>query len=270
VSLVITDALVARAVALETENLVARLGAYATRPGNPAGVVVRRFGAATACIARGIPSRFYNSVLAVGQDTLPHLDALLAHYAAHGVSPALEVVPGALTEPLGEALFARGFAMVEFHAALVGTLGPADASPPALPPGWTVAEGDFDAYLETYLATGAEGGAGPEARANLETWRGVRGWRFFVCRIDGAPAGVGVLDVQGRGALLASAATLPAARGRGVQAALLRVRIAAAAAAGCDLVVGGAYWGSPSLRNQQRAGLLTAFTRGIWGRPGVG
>lgn len=264
---VVTDALVSRVVVLENENLIARLSAYARRPGNPAGVEVRRFGRAVACTAANIESRFYNSVLGLGPEHIDELPAILEHYAAHGVSPAFEVVPGRLTEPLGAALAAHGFAMVEFHAALVATLGPEDASAPAIPEGMRIVEGDFDAYLETYLATGHEGGAGDEARANLECWRHVPGWRFFVCEVGGASVGAAILDVQGEGALLSSSATLPAHRGRGVQGALLRWRRAAAAAAGCDLVVGGAYWGSPSLRNQQREGMVTAFTRGVWARP---
>ena len=101
---VVTDALVSRVVELENENLIARLSAYAGRPGNPAGVEVRRFGRAVACMAAKIESRFYNSILGVGPETIEELPAILEHYAAHGVSPAFEVVPGRLTEPLGAAL----------------------------------------------------------------------------------------------------------------------------------------------------------------------
>jgi hypothetical protein len=66
--------------------------------------------------------------------------------------------------------------------------------------------------------------------------------------------------------MLGSASTRPALRGRGAQAALLARRIADAAAAGCELIIGGAYFGTTSMRNQQRAGFHLAITRGIWVR----
>ena len=55
--------------------------------------------------------------------------------------------------------------------------------------------------------------------------------------------------------------TLPSARGRGVQSAILAERLRYAAAEGCDLGVIEAEAGGTSQRNQLRAGFRIAYTR---------
>jgi ribosomal protein S18 acetylase RimI-like enzyme len=81
--------------------------------------------------------------------------------------------------------------------------------------------------------------------------------------VDGVAAAAGAL-VLGEVANLANASTLPQFRGRGLQSALIRARMAAAAAAGADLVCAGASWASQSQRNLERAGLRIASTKTTW------
>jgi GNAT superfamily N-acetyltransferase len=64
-------------------------------------------------------------------------------------------------------------------------------------------------------------------------------------------------------ALMCGAATLPAHRRRGVQAALLHARIAHAAATGCELAVVTTQPGSKSQENVQRAGFELIYSRAI-------
>lgn len=269
---VVTPALVDRMLELEIANLASRQRAYVERPGNPAGVHIETFGAATAFVAERLPLRFFNSVLGVSEDTLTHLDAILAFYADHGVRPAFEIVPARMSPRLGEALFARGFAALEFHAGLARELVERDAEREVAVPVETVEPGDtesFDTFLDVYLR-GWQTDDLDNVKQTLIGWADNRTWRFYLARLDGAPAGAGVLDIRGDTALLGSASTLPAARGRRVQGALLNQRIRDAARTGCDLVVGGAYCETTSLRNQQRAGLEIMFTRGIWAAPACG
>lgn len=76
--------------------------------------------------------------------------------------------------------------------------------------------------------------------------------------IDGQPVGCGSLSVLGaadtRTGWLGAAATIPSARGRGVQTALVRHRLQLAADAGCDLVGATATVGSTSSRVLVRGG----------------
>jgi len=93
----------------------------------------------------------------------------------------------------------------------------------------------------------------------------------FVARIDGRVAGSAGLSVmqtpRGRVGELYIASTLPAFRGRGVQAALLQARLAAARDAGCTLVFVGARPANTSARNVERAGFRLAFTKATFARP---
>ena len=241
---VVDTALVDRIVEVETENLVRRLSPYAAREGNPSGVHIRRFGGATAFVARAIPVRFFNSVLGTSAETEAHLFDILTFYRSHGVSPAFEIVPGRLPESLGLELLRRGWGMVEFHAGLALDL----TEPPpaaALNSDVTVNEGDpsdaawFEHFLDVYLEGWSGTGDHEEAKANMRGWCHNRDWRFYLAEHRGEPAGSGILDVHGSTAFLGSASTLERKRGCGVQRSLIDRRVADARTAGCDLVAGG-------------------------------
>ncbi|WP_054813836.1 GNAT family N-acetyltransferase [Nocardia arizonensis] len=88
-----------------------------------------------------------------------------------------------------------------------------------------------------------------------------------LARIDGLPAGGAGLRRDDGIAQLCGAATLPAFRRRGVQAALLSWRLADAAAAGCDLAVVTTLPGSKSQQNVQRLGFQLLYARAILVRP---
>jgi GNAT superfamily N-acetyltransferase len=86
----------------------------------------------------------------------------------------------------------------------------------------------------------------------------------FLAELDGEPAGAGALSISEGTALLAGASTIPAARRRGVQRALLEARLRFAAGQGCDLVMIAAQPGSASQRNAERQGFRIAYTRIKW------
>ena len=83
----------------------------------------------------------------------------------------------------------------------------------------------------------------------------------YLARLDGAVAGGATLALREGVAGLFGASTLPAFRNRGVQTALLDVRLARAAAAHCDLAVCLAQPGSASQRNVMRKGFSVLYTR---------
>jgi GNAT superfamily N-acetyltransferase len=84
----------------------------------------------------------------------------------------------------------------------------------------------------------------------------------YLARLDGRPVGEGGLCLGGDGiALLAGAGTLPEARGRGVQKALLRHRLADARAAGAELAVVVTAPGTRSQENVVRRGFILLYTR---------
>jgi GNAT superfamily N-acetyltransferase len=86
----------------------------------------------------------------------------------------------------------------------------------------------------------------------------------FIAEWDGQPAAGAALSIQNGVAVLAGASTIPEFRGRGLQAALLRARLAHGARVGCDLAMMVAAPGSGSQRNAERRGFRIAFTRTKW------
>jgi hypothetical protein len=88
----------------------------------------------------------------------------------------------------------------------------------------------------------------------------------FLATLDGEAVAAGAMSVCDGIALLAGASTIPAARRRGAQNALLAARLRAAAARGCDLAMMCAQPGSASQRNAERNGFRVVYTRIKWGR----
>ena len=83
----------------------------------------------------------------------------------------------------------------------------------------------------------------------------------YLARIEGRVVGGATLALRGRIAGLFGASTLPEFRKRGVQTALLHVRLGRAEQAGCELAVSLALPGSISQRNITRQGFQTLYTR---------
>jgi GNAT superfamily N-acetyltransferase len=85
--------------------------------------------------------------------------------------------------------------------------------------------------------------------------------RCFLSFVDGQPAGGGAMFIHEGVAAFFSGSTLPAARARGAQTALLHARLQAARDAGCELALIKTVPGNASQRNVQRAGFHLAYTK---------
>ena len=83
----------------------------------------------------------------------------------------------------------------------------------------------------------------------------------YLALVDGKPAAGATLAMREGVAGLFGASTLPEFRNRGLQTALLQMRLERARLAGCDLAVSIARPGSASERNIARHGLQTLYTR---------
>lgn len=98
---------------------------------------------------------------------------------------------------------------------------------------------------------------------------GKSGWYSFAVMEDDAIIAAANLYVLGTVADLFGSATLPRARRRGAQSALIVARVAAARDAGCDWLLGDAGAENPgehstSLHNMLRAGLNPRYLRQTW------
>jgi GNAT superfamily N-acetyltransferase len=85
-------------------------------------------------------------------------------------------------------------------------------------------------------------------------------------RNDGRPLGCASMTIRDRVATTGGMSTLPAERGRGVQAALIRFRLHLAAERGCAIGATTAVTGGASERNLQRHGFRPRFEITTWTR----
>jgi ribosomal protein S18 acetylase RimI-like enzyme len=99
--------------------------------------------------------------------------------------------------------------------------------------------------------------------AALGPWAKVDTFRRYCAWIDGSLAGVATLRIDDGIAQLCGAATAPPFRRRGVQAALLRARLADAAEAKCELAVVTTQPGSTSQKNVERRGFGLLYPRAV-------
>jgi GNAT superfamily N-acetyltransferase len=86
----------------------------------------------------------------------------------------------------------------------------------------------------------------------------------FLAELEGQPIAAGALSLNGDTALLAGASTIPSARRRGAQLALLEARLRYAAQQGCTVAMMATQPGSGSQRNAERHGFRIAYTRTKW------
>lgn len=86
----------------------------------------------------------------------------------------------------------------------------------------------------------------------------------FLAEIDDKPVSTGSLYVYNDVAILAGASTVPEARRKGAQNALLNARLKFAVEKGCKLAMMGASPGSQSQRNAELNGFRIAYTRTKW------
>jgi hypothetical protein len=89
------------------------------------------------------------------------------------------------------------------------------------------------------------------------------GFRRYLAWLDGRAVGAASLRIDGNLAQMCGAGTLPEARGKGVQKALLKTRLVDAHAAGCDLAVVTTAPGSRSEENMVRRGFSLLYCRAV-------
>lgn len=179
------------------------------------------------------------------------------------ISPRIDLCP--LADPsLRELLAQRGYHLQSFHNVLVCTLSRPEATP-VLPHGLHITQvtaTDGPLWIQT-TAQGFDAceTPSPATLAIMMPNFYAANATCFLAWIDDQPAGGGAMYHHAGVVELGGASTRPAFRQRGVQTALLAQRLAAAAAAGCDLALVGTAPGSASQRNIARAGFQLAYTK---------
>jgi ribosomal protein S18 acetylase RimI-like enzyme len=120
---------------------------------------------------------------------------------------------------------------------------------------------DGDAFARTAAEGWREFGYAEFMYDMARVYAECEGVELFLAEIDGRPVAAAAMNIHEGVAHLAGASTIPGARRRGAQNALLAHRLSFAAVRGCDIALMGALPGSGSQRNAERNGFRIAYTR---------
>jgi len=200
--------------------------------------------------------------------TVEHLDEIESFFKVRGAPVFHEISPLAdqsILTLLGE----RGYRPIELTSVMFRDLTNAIAKPSVSNPDIStrqIDESDADLWAETSArgwATIHESLADfmlPFGKIAART----SGGHPFIAEINGEAVGAAGFGIYDDVCLLAGASTVPEARNRGVQNALLDARLRLAKESGCSLAMICALPGSQSQKNAQKNGFQIAYTRIKW------
>jgi ribosomal protein S18 acetylase RimI-like enzyme len=196
--------------------------------------------------------------------TAADLDRVESFYRAHKAPSQVDLCP--LHEPAVFELFKeRGYAIAELNNVLYRKLDAAEYFPSA-PAGYEIRR----SRLEEADAAGAiveraffPDGAPEAFQGLIAPFYQMERALAFVASIDDklVACGTGLVIPAHRVFALCGAGTLAEFRGRGLQTALLRARMAAAVQAGCEYAVVVTNGGTTSQRNAERLGFRVAYSK---------
>jgi Acetyltransferase (GNAT) family len=264
--------LAARIERAEAQLIAEATEAAGRRRSDGSGFVIPVAGGVATFAEEGSP---YNKIAGLGFGDLPDaaaLDEIEKAFAGRGAAAQAEVA--SLADPsLVDLLTERGYRLAGFENVLGREL--TTGSQPVEVPGIDVRRSgpdELDAWVE--LVTDAEMHPDTQGipmeefprdvleRAERDS-AAIQGIRRYVALRDDQLAGGASLRIAEGIAQLTGAATVPAHRRNGVQTAMLAVRLADAAAEGCDVAVITTQPGSKSQQNAQRRGFDLLYTRAV-------
>lgn len=196
-----------------------------------------------------------------------HLDRLEHFFVVRGATTYHEVSPLA-AGALG-VLHGRGYEPFEWSSVLYQSLrGLARPRSSDTAPALRVRLTDPSEH-EAWARTASLGWSDtPELQAFMlafgQVTAAASGMQAFVAEVDGAAIATAAMMRHADVAILAGASTVPSARGRGAQNALLAARLQAAADGGCEIAMVVTEPGGHSQRNAERNGFRVAYTRCKW------
>lgn len=268
--LVLNKAVAGRVEEAEAATWRSIIDAVSAVPGNPWGAQCAQFGPVTALCLQNFVSQssLGNRVIGAGPGDEANLALALEFLGTRVPRLRVDVSPLHTSKFFLDHLHALGFKMRGFQVALFGEVTSAVWD---LPSGVELvrvsSEQEAAVVAELYPVGFDLPGWDNFSRDLISAmWRRPQ-WRVYLALVDGTPAGMATLYVADGVGCLESACTLPQFRGRGVQTALIRQRLADAAGAGCDLVVSQTGSGTVSQHNMERCGLRVAYSKAEFYKP---
>jgi len=234
-------------------------------PGNPEGYAFFRDGTLRAHCSSNPHAAWATCAYHVNQQSPDCVRAAIAFFAEHIVPAKVRIVPDGFGPAQADVLTDAGLQHIGFHTVLWAPLPMPIAPDSAVDIREAVTPEQIEAHIRIHLgAFSVPEGAVEKLLPLRRHWWRLRRLKFYLAYVDGVPAAQAILDVDGELACLASAGTLPAYRGRGLQTALIRRRLADAQKLGCKAVFGAADFENNSRTNQMACGLQVAYTAAWW------
>lgn len=190
---------------------------------------------------------------AVSEADLSAIEAFL------GAPTVLELSPGA-DPALWPLLATRGYRLHQFQQLWVRSLAEVDGAPPS----WQiriVMPHEAGRYNQITCAGFMEQDDWRDLAPPFEVSLEVTGAWGFLAFVEDQPAGGGMLGLVDGVALLSGDGVLPRYRGRGLQKALIRARLAFARDRGCDLACASTAPGTASQRSFEACGFGAAYPK---------
>lgn len=191
------------------------------------------------------------------------LERLEGFFQSRGSAVFIEVCPmadAAFIETLGK----RGYRVVEFSNVLIREIVP-EGEYASAPRGIEIRKpgpGEERLFAETMARGFADYFEVTEQLiATTQSFFSGTAVRPYIVIVEGKAVGGGTLTLRNGVAGLLGSSTLPEYRRRGIQSALIGVRLEDARAAGCDLAMSMTLPGSGSQRNLERQGFRVVYTR---------
>jgi len=192
------------------------------------------------------------------------LDRIEQFYRSHNAPAQVDLCPLHGAEVF-ELFKDRGYAIAELNNVLYRSLDPAETFPPP-PPNCEIRRARLDEAENTGAIVESAffpGGAPEPYRGLITPLYQMERALAFVASVDGklVACGTGLVIPEHKVFALCGAGTLVNYRGRGLQTAILRARMAAAIEAGCEYAVVVTQGGSTSQRNAERVGFSVAYSK---------
>jgi GNAT superfamily N-acetyltransferase len=222
------------------------------------------------------PSSPVNKVIGLALDTaldVETLERIETHWQGKGEAVRVEL--SVLADPsVGSILTDRGYRLHGFEHVLGLELNGREPAPATTNISVDLAtEQELPTWIEiaveAFMHLDGTGSVPDDALPRdrlakvIEEVMGAPGFLRYLARIDGQAVGEAAMRIDGDLAQISGAGTLPHARGRGVQKALLQRRLLDARRAGCKLAVVTTAPGTRSQENVMRRGFELLYARAI-------
>jgi GNAT superfamily N-acetyltransferase len=263
------DAALAARIERADVQLVTEAALAAHRRNDDRGFVIPLAGGVASCAEPGSP---FNKVAGLGFAGVPDiadLEEIERAFADHDTPVQVEL-PHLADPEIAALLTGRGYRLESFENVLGRALR--DEPERVTPPGVEIrrsGDDEFDAWLDVAAAQPDTQGVPwhgefpRDVYIRAERDAAAAGVPRYAALRDGVLAGGAGLRLAEGVAQFAGAATAPAHRRHGIQAALLSARLADATAAGCDVAVIVTQPASKSQQNAQRRGFDLLYTRAV-------